>query len=422
MYDDANTAENRCDHEVTAKNVASLAVAWEKDGLVGVTGVPAVDGGVVYFGDETGTEWAVQAANGKVLWSAKLAGGQIVGAPAVTSDAVYVGIGGTLYRLNRSTGAVAWKATTNTDPSSQINASPIVLDDEVIIGTASFQVTQKLTHYTFQGSIGAFDAATGKQRWNYVTTPNDATSGAGEAVWSTPAVDRKLGLLYFGTGQNLAPPAGPHEDSLVALDYRTGKAAWVTQAVSNDVFSAGYPQGFDYDFGASPNLFTVNGRELVGAGDKEGTYWALDAKTGDEVWKTKLAPAGHFGGVIGSAGFIDGRLLVSSNIGSPTSFSPPDTSKVFALSPGDGNVQWTIDLKGSVFGPITGVPGVAFVGTSANHLYALDPVTGRTLWTHDAPGPVGGGPSIVGRQVFWGYGFTLFSGPGKGGLLAFAVP
>lgn len=420
MFDEANSATNACNRGITARNVASLAPTWERDGLVGVTGVPAVYDGTVYYGDETGTAWASRATDGKVVWSAKLAGGQIVGAPAVTRDAVYVGLGGTLYRLDRATGKVVWKATTNKDPSSQINASPIVIDDMVVMGTASFQVTMKLEHYTFQGSIGAFDTATGKQRWNYVTTPNDSTSGAGQAVWSTPSVDRDLGLLYIGTGQNLSPPAGPLGDSFLALDYLTGKVRWTMQATKDDVFSAGYPEGFDFDFGASPNLFTVKGRKLVGNGDKEGSYWVLDARTGRVVWKRKLTPAGHFGGVIGSAGFHDGRLLVSSNVGDPKVIAPAETSKVFALSPADGKVLWTVELKGSVFGPITGVPGVAFVGTSAKRLYALDPATGRTLWTHEAPAPVGGGPSVVGRQVFWGYGFTLFDGPGKGGVLAFS--
>jgi len=124
MFDEANSATNACNRGITARNVASLAPTWERDGLVGVTGVPAVYDGTVYYGDETGTAWASRATDGKVVWSAKLAGGQIVGAPAVTRDAVYVGLGGTLYRLDRATGKVVWKATTNKDPSSQINASP----------------------------------------------------------------------------------------------------------------------------------------------------------------------------------------------------------------------------------------------------------------------------------------------------------
>jgi polyvinyl alcohol dehydrogenase (cytochrome) len=32
--------------------------------------------------------------------------------------------------------------------------------------------------------------------------------------------------------------------------------------------------------------------ELVGFGQKSGTYWALDPKTGNVVWKTVLGPAG----------------------------------------------------------------------------------------------------------------------------------
>jgi hypothetical protein len=31
------------------------------------------------------------------------------------------------------------------------------------------------------------------------------------------------------------------------------------------------------------------------------------------------------------------------------------------------------------------------------------------------------GPSIVDGRVLWGYGFTLFSGPGDGGVISFAL-
>ncbi|MBS1846894.1 MAG: PQQ-binding-like beta-propeller repeat protein, partial [Actinobacteria bacterium] len=397
MRDDANSATNPCNTAITAKNVSTLAVDWHIDDLIGVTGVPTVDKGVVYFGDDKGAVRAVAAKTGKVAWTSEV-GGQIVGSPAVTADSVYVGVGGSLIALDKATGKQQWKISTNPDPTSQINASPIVVDDMVIMGTASFQVTQRLEHYTFQGSIGAYDTKTGKTIWNHITTPNDATSGAGVAVWSTPAVDRKDGLLFIGTGQNLGPPASPNADSMEALDLATGKTVWSMQATENDIFSGGYPTGFDYDFGASPNLFTVDGRLLVGQGDKQGTYWVLDAKTGKVVWKRVLSTPSHFGGVIGSAGFHDGLIITSSNVGKAggSPMALPETSKVTALSPKTGAVVWSKTLEGSVFGPISGVPGIAFVGTAKNHLYALDTRTGRTLWSYDAPAPIGGGASIVG--------------------------
>lgn len=421
MHDLSNTADNACDRVVDARSVGALGESWEKDGLVGVTGVPVVSNGTVYFGDETGTEWALRASDGSVLWSTRVAAG-VIGSAAVSGDALYVGAGADLYRLDRRTGSIVWTAATNTNPFSQINASPIVVGNEVIVGTASFEVVVHSSTYTFQGSIGAFDARTGAERWNFVTTPDDATSGAGEGIWSTAAVDQKLGLLFVGTGQNLAPPPGPLEDSILAINYSTGTLVWSMQATKDDVFSAGFPGGFDYDFGASPNLFRGQGRELVGDGDKAGVYYALDASTGRIVWKRRLAPGGPFGGILGSAADIGGRIIASANVGSRIVKATTDASKVFALDPGTGATRWVDHLTGNIFGPITGSSDVAFLGTTGGRYYALDASSGRILWQGAAPAQVGGGGAIVGDQVFWGFGFTLFGGPGAGGLIALSLP
>lgn len=421
MYgrDLANTRANPHASAITRSSVARLAPTWSKDGLVGVVGTPAVDGATSYFADLTGTVWAVDTTTGRQIWTAKVTPGTI-GGPALGNGLVYVASGSTLFALDHASGAIRWKAVTNTNPFAQLSASPVVVGNKVLIGTASFEVTIKSPTYSFQGSIAAYDALTGARLWNFVTTPNDATSGAGVGVWSTPAVDPQLGLAFFGTGQNLAPPPGPLKDSLLALDLDTGKLAWSYRGFSDDVFSAGYPHGHDYDFGASPNLFTAHGRLLVGDGEKSGVYVALDARTGKEVWRTTLAPGGSFGGALGSGAFVDGRLIVSANVGNAS----PEATKVFALDPADGRIEWTVDLAGNIDGPISAVRGVAFVGTyvgkASGKAYALDTATGAQLWSAATPGPVACGPAVVDGTVLWGYGFTLFSGPGPGGIIRFA--
>jgi len=47
--------------------------------------------------------------------------------------------------------------------------------------------------------------------------------------------------------------------------------------------------------------------------------------------------------------------------------------------------------------------------------------TGRRLWTWDASARTVCGPSIVNGRVLRGYGFTLFSGPGPGGVISFVL-
>src|ERR1039457_4115091 len=99
------------------------------------------------------------------------------------------------------------------------------------------------------------------------------------------------------------------------------------------------------------------------------------------------------------------------------SASPATRSWFWCPSPATGKIQWAITEKGNVFGPISAVPGVAFVGTDAGSLYALNTATGAQLWTYASPAQIGGGASIVRNRIFWGYGFTLFSGSGQGGII-----
>jgi polyvinyl alcohol dehydrogenase (cytochrome) len=187
------------------------------------------------------------------------------------------------------------------------------------------------------------------------------------------------------------------------------------QATHEDVFSFGYPGGFDYDFGASPNVFRVHGRDLVGDGSKNGTYYAVDAKSGKLAWRTKVAPGGSFGGVLGSAALADHRLIVPANMGN----AMPEASEVVALDPGSGKIAWTHALAGHILGPVSAVPGVAFVSSDTGALVALSTERGRKLWSFAAPAQAASGPSITGDNVLWGYGYTLFGGPGSGGILDF---
>jgi polyvinyl alcohol dehydrogenase (cytochrome) len=423
-HDLANSRVNPHETQITRATVKNLDVAWSKKGLTGVTGTPTVADGVVYFPDWTGKARAVDAATGKEKWVVDVGSRFMVGSTVVAGDAVYVATGATLMRLDRATGRSVWKTTVNDHAFAQINASPVVVDDLVLQGTASAEVAIAMPQYSFRGTIGAYDATTGKERWRFYTTNNDARGGPGVGIWSTPAVDRERALLYVGSGNAYAEPTGPLADSILAIDYKTGKLKWSTQFTNPDVFSAGNPKGPDADVGASPNMWTVAGRDFVGAGDKAGVFHALDRSSGKVVWERKLTPGGFFGGEIGSGALVDGRLVVVSNEGdAATANSPTNVAKVYALDPETGKVLWQAKpLPQKVFGPVSAVPGIAFVGTTAGTYVALDTGSGNELWKYQAPGMVGGGASIVDGRVHWGYGFVLFSGGGDGGILSFRLP
>lgn len=417
-HDLANTGSAN-DTKINAGNVAKLTKVWATSGVTGVSGTPAVVDGVVYYGDWTGRMNAVKADTGDSIWSTPMEGGWVIGGPAVHDDGVYIGVGKALFRLDKKTGSIVWKATTNDSALSQINGSPVFVDGLVLQATAGIQDAVPDPTNSFRGTIGAYDAGTGKEVWRFYATPADATAGSGVGIWSTPSVDTTRHLLYIGTGNTSSEPTAPLADALLAIDYKTGKLAWSKQFTPQDVFPKGNPTGKDVDVGASPNLWTSDGRDLVGVGDKGGNFHTMDRTTGEVVWQTSLTPGSVFGGVIGSAAFVDGRLVMSSNVGAANN-APGLTSKIFSLDPATGTIQWTSEeLQGKVFGPVSAVPGVAFVGTDANTMYAFDTATGNKLWSFDAPGKIGGGPSIVDGHVYWGYGFILFRGTSEGGVINF---
>lgn len=420
-HDLSNTRRNSDERSITRETVTGLTERWSKSGLVGVSGTPTVLDGTAYFGDWTGMVRAVDAATGEERWAAEV-GGWVVGAPAVHGDAVYASSGHTLFRLDRGTGREVWRVDVNDHPLAQINASPVVVDGVVLQGAASVEVAIPMPEYTFRGTIGAYDAETGEERWRFYTTDADDGSGPGVGIWSTPAVDRERGVLYVGSGNTYAEPTAPLADSILAIDYETGELVWSRQFTAPDVFSAGNPTGRDADVGASPNLWTSDGRDLVGAGDKAGVYHAVDRETGELVWETRLTAGSFFGGEIGSAAFVDERIVAVSNVGDATTNAPTNVARVFALEPASGRLQWTSeDYEGMIFGPVGAVPGLAFVGTSSGTMAALDTRTGEQLWSFQAPDKVGGGPSIVDGNLLWGYGYTLFSGGGDGGVVSFSV-
>lgn len=419
-YDTDNSRTNAAERIITPLNVSGLVERWRIDDLKGVTSTPVVVDGVVYFGDWNGAAHAVAIADGSTRWTTDLIEQNVMSSVAVDGDAVYVATNSRLFRLDRETGAKEWEVTTSPNPIAITPATPVVIGDRVVLGVASGELMVPREKYSFRGSVTAYAAEDGAVDWQLWLTKGDGTEGAGVGVWSTPAVDLGRGLLYVGTGNTYEPPASTMADSLLAIRIDTGEVAWKHQFTFPDVFSGGYQEGADADVGAGPNLWESDGRALVGAGDKTGTYYALDRDTGDIVWQTPMTGGSALGGVIGTSAVDDERIYVGSNVGDPVTHSPTGKAKILALDRDGGDLEWQKEVEGAIYAPISVSPGVVYAATVAGTMYALDATDGTELWSHTAEDQVGGGATVVDGTVLWGWGFALFSsGSGKGGLLAF---
>jgi hypothetical protein len=229
-----------------------------------------------------------------------------------------------------------------------------------------------------------------------------------------------------GTGNSYYSPASPLSDSLLAIEYETGELRWTRQFTANDNYTSGMPLGPDSDVGAAPNLFRIGDMDVVGVGDKSGSYYVMDRLSGELLWMVKLTNGSSVGGVVAPAAYADGTLYVSSN----QNFSQ---THIFALRADDGTMLWTRQYPGVTYGhPVlagdllfTTTTSVSATGSMPPRIFALRSSDGEEIWTGALPVEAGGGASVVGPYLLTGYGFHFFNDSRDplvaGGLAAFRM-
>jgi alcohol dehydrogenase (cytochrome c) len=261
---------------------------------------PLVHDGVVYISTGQNDAFAVSVDTGHVLWEYR-SGLEETAAfvccqwanrgVALGDGKVFLGrVDAVLLALDQRSGKVLWQTRTG-DPKRgySLTAAPLYYDGKVIVGAGGGDLG-------IRGWVKAFDADTGHELWHFNTVPgpgeyghdswpadNDSWRWGGGAVWSTPAIDPELGLVYFSTG-NPGPSLGggvrPGDNlftaSIVALDVQSGRYRWHFQEVHHDIW--------DYDAANPVILFDapyggVVRKGLAQAG-KTGWVYLLDRITG----------------------------------------------------------------------------------------------------------------------------------------------
>lgn len=480
--DRQNTRYAASESKISAANVSTLTTKWQFTTGGDVSATPAVDGTRVYVPDWAGNLYAVDRVTGQEVWSRTITsytgvpGDKARATPAVTDTSLVLGNqgpfggGGAVIAVDKNTGDLLWRTQVETHPAAIITQSATVFDGVVYVGTASQEellsaVVPDYPCCTFRGSMAALDLTTGAILWKTYMAPEGFP---GNAVWgSSPAVDTKRRSVYVATGNNYdAPPevlacvaagttpeerqaclpADNHFDSVVSLDMRTGTVKWATRALDFDAWTVDCipfvgdgdncpePSGPDFDFGQAPALFTVKdgmgkGRELVGAGQKSGQYWALNPDTGAVVWETQAGPGGTAGGLQwGSA--VDGKRVYTANANSNLvpwpAPSGPTTGVWSGLDALTGAPLWETRPPhgGGTSGPVTTANGVVF-GCSLDpqgYMYALNAATGAVLWEFASGGSCLSGAAISNGYVYWGSGYSNFGfGTPNNTLYAFGL-
>lgn len=365
-------------------DVDELELQWSL-ALPGVTAMrsqPVVSGDTVFLGSKGAHLLALDRRTGCVRWSFA------PDAPvhsALTLDRTPDGVNtlffadelAMVYAVDATTGELRWRQRVKWFPTSIVSGPIASHEGRLFVPLSSFEVAAAglPTHECCRshGGIAALDAMAGRALWRYDTTPQavkttvnrDGTQRwgpSGAPVWTSPTIDARRGLLYFGTGQNSSSPATDTSDAIIALDVATGERRWIFQALANDAWNAAClgggancpaENGPDFDFGASVILMQRPEGDLLLAGQKSGEVFALDPdRKGAVVWRRRVG-AGSSNGGIHHGMATDGRRLfvpVADPERRIAGYVP--RPGVYALEVGDGALLWSHPVeRGCAFDP-----------------------------------------------------------------------
>lgn len=453
--------------QITPQNVGNLGLAWafQTNQTATIKSSPLLVDGVLYF-TVPDNVWAVDARSGHMLWKFTNPPnpGNHIGQRGVAMYKGYLFFmtpDSHLISLNAKDGTVRWNViVADAKLGYWTTMAPLVVKDHVIVGVGG-------DFDNLPGFLKSIDPETGKEQWQWFTTPPAGTPNAttGGTTWMTGTYDPDLNLLYWGTGNptpvlngSTRPGIDPYTCSIVALNPDTGKLQWSFSASPHDTH--------DWDAVETPVLVdgTFNGkpRKMLMQTSRNGYFFVLDRTNGESLLTKPFGPVNWTKGIDKQGRPIpnpdkepapDGRLIAPdeggmTNYRSP-SFDPktglfivdahPSYSLYFA-KPADGtygwagadyglwgkgvieaidyqtgNIRWSHDVGhgGSGAGVLTTDSGVTFTGDSSGNLLALDTGTGKTLWHSGTGSPIQSSPStyeLDGRQyVLTGSGSVLFA-------------
>jgi outer membrane protein assembly factor BamB/calcineurin-like phosphoesterase family protein len=319
---DTTLTPARPDYSVNNKYTA-VKEKWRYEATANVISTPAIDNGLVFFGDQDGKMIAVTYEKGKEKWSFQT-GGSIFSTPAIAKGKLVFGSGdGKVYCLESKNGKLKWKYETE----AAVLGCPLIENDTVFIGCSD---------HTFI----ALDLNTGKLVWKF--------SGLEGPVVSTP-------LLYDGK-----IIFGAWDRNLYALDKKTGSLIWKWNngsSIRNYSPAACTPVAND-------------GVVYVVAPDRYIS--AINSIDGKTLWRNNDATVRESIGISADGKWIYGKTM-------------QDTIVAYAASREKQSAAWKMHCGFGyehVPSMLVEKEGSLFFGTRSGVVYSIDPLLQKINWAH----------------------------------------
>jgi outer membrane protein assembly factor BamB len=308
-----------------------------------------------------------------LLWKMKT-NGPVVASPVAEAGKLFVGsLDSALYAFDITSGKVLWKLPTGGPVRSSVCLSAqrlYLLSTDGLLYRVEKQA----------GKVdGTFQASTG-----YV---GDHQNDHYDYFTSTPVIADQM--LYFGAGENIY--ALSTKDGLLRWTYNTGGLVHTRPVISNNCLYAGSFDGYLYALNAQTGNFLWKFRSagiysfpkgefagnpvaaggMVFAGARDYNLYGVDVKTGRCNWMKQFPKGWAFPLTV-----YDSVLYAGTS----------EDHQLFAFDIRSGKELWKADAGFNIFGSMIIEKKTGIFGTLAGKVMAIDLVSGKFLWTVDLEG------------------------------------
>lgn len=320
----------------------------------------------IFIGSSDHGLYALSATSLSTLWRFE-SGGAVQSKPlyVTVDDAVYFGSNdGAVYKLRAGDGKMLWRFASNAE----------IIRPPVLAGRTLYFVNANDT-------LVAVDADTGKLRWFRQRTPAFGMEIAG---YAGPTVHGGLVYAAFSDG--------------VVMAYRLddGSEAWGAPVdLTAEAEQSGNGEELRYlDVDTTPLWAKVGSEELLIVASYEGGLFALDAKSGSQMWRNDTAKGvtdltlwqGH---VRPNDPDLRQVLVASSGL-----------TGLWGINPADGTEIWRRELPA---GGVTGAEpwaGALLIGTTRYGMFLVHPLDGAIMDGIAAGGSFAATPAAYGLHAF----------------------
>jgi polyvinyl alcohol dehydrogenase (cytochrome) len=412
---------------IAPDDVGSLRLQWAFAYPGGAAPAePIAVGGRLFLASASGL-FALDAARGCTLWfSAAGAGAKMVTAGVAGDGAARLRLffgdaNARVSAVDAADGRVLWTSRADAHPNARVTGPVAFFRDRIYVPVSSMEdpLSYDPTYAccSFRGSVVAFDARTGRQLWKSFTIRKaprplhrrtsagvEMYGPAGGAVYAPLAIDGTRNLLFASTAESYLRERSPGTNASVAFDVRSGRQRWSVQPVPKDNAAHCANQDEDdgcsslasplFEFAAPPVLARLpRGRDVLLAGQKSGALYGLSPATGRIRWETRLGEGGSLGGIEHGFAVEDGVAYVPI---SDSEVKPPhQPGGLAAVDVTTGKILWRVEARRPVcswgtqdcsaaqLASAASIPGIVFSGSWDGHMRAYRKTDGSVAWDFD---------------------------------------